>query len=434
MALFRQLLTARQSVIIDDIETIQSQISSKKDDITTLRGILDTEVAKITALQSLTTSHSCQLTSNGDTSALRLQIENEIIKTVALQSLTESHTSQITSHNGDLTALQGRLDIEEQKIIDLDELTERHIVDINDVEQITYGHTEDIEAVQTLTTSHTEDITTLQALTASHTEDITTLQALTASHTSDLDLKQATIQDGDLTIAKTDGLRTALDSTAKLALANTFTGLQTVNGDLKADHVLVKITAPTLNTHLTSKLYVDTAISNVNTTNLSKLDQANTFTATNSFTDITTTSIINNNKNIDDRDHFHYTSTSGVLATTSYVTWNRVIRGSAIFGSAGFIPKYTGLYSISVTFFFGSGSTGVVRVGLQLNGHHYNLNGTSTFIVCANDTENADSNMFSGNIVVDAIEGQYIRLVVREGTLRYLAQYSYFHGYYIGSS
>jgi hypothetical protein len=43
-------------------------------------------------------------------------------------------------------------------------------------------------------------------------------------------------------------------------LANTFTGLQTVNGDLKADHVLVKITAPTLNTHLTSKLYVDTAL------------------------------------------------------------------------------------------------------------------------------------------------------------------------------
>ena len=78
-------------------------------------------------------------------------------------------------------------------------------------------------------------------------------------------------------------------------MANTFTGLQTINGDLKADHVLVKITAPTLNTHLTSKLYVDTAISNVNvnTTNLSKLDQANTLTATNSFTDITTTSLIN---------------------------------------------------------------------------------------------------------------------------------------------
>ena len=153
-----------------------------------------------------------------------------------------------------------------------------------------------------------------------------------------------------------------------------------MNGDLKADHVLVKITAPTLNTHLTSKLYVDTAI------------------------------------------------------TTIHPGWNRVIRGSAIFVGQGFVPKYTGLYSISVSFFFGSGSTGVVRVGIQLNGQNYNLNGTSTFIVCANANEKADSNMFSGNIVVDAIEVQYIRLVVREGTLRYLAQYSYFHGYYIGSS
>jgi len=117
---------------------------------------------------------------------------------------------------------------------------------------------------------------------------------------TEINTKQDLILDGDLTIAKTDGLLTALDSTAKLASANTFIGLKTVNGDLKADHVLVKITAPTKNTHLTSKLYVDTAISNVNvdTTNLSKLDQANTFTATNSFTDITTTSLINNNKNI----------------------------------------------------------------------------------------------------------------------------------------
>jgi hypothetical protein len=80
------------------------------------------------------------------------------------------------------------------------------------------------------------------------------------NHTADLDLKQDTINDGDLTIAKTDGLLTVLDSTAKLASLNTFSGLQTVNGDFKAGHVLVKIIAPTLNTHLTSKLYVDTAL------------------------------------------------------------------------------------------------------------------------------------------------------------------------------
>ena len=131
MALFRQLLTARQSVIIDDIETLQSQISSKEDDITALQGRLDSEVAKINALQSLTTSHTSQLNTNNDTLALNLKIETEKIKTVALQSLTESHTSQITTHDGDITALQGRLDIEEQNIVDLETLTESHTTQIN---------------------------------------------------------------------------------------------------------------------------------------------------------------------------------------------------------------------------------------------------------------------------------------------------------------
>ena len=260
MALFEKLSTARQSVIIDDIENLQSQINSKEDDITALQDRLDIEVAKIKALQSLTTSHTSQLNTNGDTLALNLKIENEIIKTVALQSLTESHTSQITSHDGDITALQGRLDIEEQNIIDLDDLTANHIDDIDALQTLTASHTEDITALETLTASHTTDITALETLTASHTTDITALETLTASHTADILTKLDTINDGDLTIAKTDGLLTALDSTAKLALANTFTGLQTVNGDLKADHVLVKITAPTLNTHLTSKLYVDTAL------------------------------------------------------------------------------------------------------------------------------------------------------------------------------
>ena len=50
MALIRKLLTARQSVIIDDIETSQSQISSKEDYITALQDRLDTEVAKINAI------------------------------------------------------------------------------------------------------------------------------------------------------------------------------------------------------------------------------------------------------------------------------------------------------------------------------------------------------------------------------------------------
>jgi hypothetical protein len=255
---------------------------------------------------------------------------------------------------------------------------------------------------------------------------------------TEINTKQDFILDGDLTIAKTDGLLTALNSTAKLDSANTFTGLQTVNGDLKADHVLVKITAPTLNTHLTSKLYVDTAISNVNvdTTNLSKLDQANTFTETNTFTDITTTSLINNNKNIDDRDHFHYAGSYGTISknVNQAINFNLTKRGSTLVSGESFIPKYTGLYSISCSIFLGAGSTGELRIGININGTNYNLNGDETYLVCATTNENADGNMLNGNIIVDATAGQTIRLNVRVGTIKYLSKYSYFHGYYIGAS
>jgi sulfur transfer complex TusBCD TusB component (DsrH family) len=221
MALFKKLSTARQSVIIDDIENLQSQINSKEDDITALQDRLDIGVAKINALQSLMTSHTSQLKTKDDTLALNLKIDNETIKTVALQSLTESHTSQITSHDGDINDLQGRLEILNDTLS-------------NKQDTLTAG--DNINIVNNVISSDEE------------------------VSQADLDLKQDLIQDGDLTIAKTDGLLTALDSTAKLASLNTFTGLQTVNGDLKADHVLVKITAPILNTHLTSKLYVDTAL------------------------------------------------------------------------------------------------------------------------------------------------------------------------------
>ena len=160
MALFRQLLTARQSVIIDDIETLQSQISSKEDDITALQGRLDSEVAKINALQSLTTSHTSQLNTTNDTLALKLQIENEKNKIVALQSLTESHTSQISSNDDDITDLQGWLDIEETKIIDLEDLTA--------------NHTDDINALQTPTASHADDIATNTAVMSTKQDGITT--------------------------------------------------------------------------------------------------------------------------------------------------------------------------------------------------------------------------------------------------------------------
>ena len=49
-----------------------------------------------------------------------------------------------------------------------------------------------------------------------------------------------TVNDGDLTIAKTNGLQDALDSTAKLDSVNTFTANQTVNADFNGDMYCLK--------------------------------------------------------------------------------------------------------------------------------------------------------------------------------------------------
>jgi hypothetical protein len=84
--------------------------------------------------------------------------------------------------------------------------------------------------------------------------------------------------------------------------------------------------------------------------------------------------------------------------------------------------------------FLGVGSTGELRIGININGTNYNLNGDETYLVCATANKNADGNMLNGNIIVDAIAGQTIRLNVRVGALKCLAEYSYFHGYYIGAS
>ena len=213
-----------------------------------------------------------------------------------------------------------------------------------------------------------------------------------------------------------------------------------MNGDLKADHVLVKITAPTLNTHLTSKLYVDTAISNVNvdTTNLSKLDQANTFTATNSFTDITTTSLINNNKNIDDRDHFHYPNTGLVFnkGNGQPLAWATVIRGSAIFQGSSFVPKYTGLYSISLAVYCGNTALGdtSLQLVLQFLYSNYNLNGVKTCIVSCDASLNKETNILQGTMVVDAVANTPIRIAVTTGSCSYVGNLSYLYSYYIGAS
>jgi hypothetical protein len=65
------------------------------------------------------------------------------ITNTALQTLTASHTTQISSNDTDITALQGRLDLTEPKLTALETLTASHITQIS-------SNDTDITALQTL--------------------------------------------------------------------------------------------------------------------------------------------------------------------------------------------------------------------------------------------------------------------------------------------
>ena len=136
-----------------------------------------------------------------------------------------------------------------------------------------------------------------------------------------------------------------------------------------------------------------------------------------------------------DLDAFHYSAGNGRIdkGSGADVSWTLTKRGSNIQNGDSFRPKYTGKYSITLAIFFGSSSSGSVRVGLKLNGSEYNLNGGGgTYIVSA-DSANRDVNMFTGNMIVDAVAGQDIKAFVKAGTLRYYGSHSYLAGYYIGN-
>ena len=118
------------------------------------------------------------------------------------------------------------------------------------------------------------------------------------------------------------------------------------------------------------------------------------------------------------------------------MVWGNATRGSSIFEDTSFLPKYTGLYTISIAVFCGNTALGdtSLRLGLQLNNSNYNLHGGNTYIVSCDAILNKDVNILHGTMVVNAVENQHIKVVVRSGNCRYVGSLSYFQGYYIGSS
>ena len=97
-------------------QDLQSTLTILDGDITALEGRFDTEEPKISALETLTATHTSQISSN-DTDILELQgrLDIEEPKITALETLTSTHTSQISSNDTDILALQGRLDTEDLK-------------------------------------------------------------------------------------------------------------------------------------------------------------------------------------------------------------------------------------------------------------------------------------------------------------------------------
>ena len=176
----------------------------------------------------------------------------------------------------------------------------------------------------------------------------------------------------------------------------------------------------------------------VTTNNTSSSDGPTLEPSSTTFNEIISSSIINNNKNIEDRDHFLYTNTGLVYNRGSgqALVWGTAVRGSSIFEGTSFKPKYTGLYTISISVFCGNTALGdeSLRLGLQVNYSNYNLNNATAYIVSCDAILNKDVNILHGTMVVNAVENQHIRVAVRSGNCRYVGSLSYFHGYYIGSS
>jgi len=137
-----------------------------------------------------------------------------------------------------------------------------------------------------------------------------------------------------------------------------------------------------------------------------------------------------------DLDAFHYTAGNGRFdrGAGADVSWTTTIRGSNIQNGDSFRPKYTGKYCITLCLFFGSDSSGDVRISLKLNNTYYNLNGgNGTYIVTANNI-NEFKNSITGTMIVDAVAGQDIKAFVNEGIVRYYGAHSYLAGYYIGNT
>jgi len=278
---------------------------------------------------------------------------------------------------------------------------------------------------------------------------------VTTNIITEIGTKQDTINDGDLTIAKTDGLQTALDAkqatidedtdlscnSLNTSTINTSGRVDIGNAGGQSEGLVLTGEEPTITLKDTNGRSGMIHMNSDNMYFLSGVSNSEAWSQVDGEWPLilhTDTNRAEFGGQLDcDLDAFHYSAADTVLikGIGADLSWTLTIRGSTIQNGDSFRPKYTGKYSITLCIFFGTGSSGQVKVSLKLNGSEYNLNGGSfgTNIISANDA-NDSGNILSGNMIVDAVAGQDIKAYVYIGTLRYYGGVSFLAGYYIGNT
>ena len=127
--------TISNNLLINGSLDIQTSLTLPIGNIATLIGsnqlIIDGLQTTLTELDEQTSNHTIDIATNdNDISALQGRLNVEEPKTTALQILTSSHSTQISLNDTKINVLQGTLDTEELKIIDLQTLTASHTTNI----------------------------------------------------------------------------------------------------------------------------------------------------------------------------------------------------------------------------------------------------------------------------------------------------------------
>jgi len=239
----QNILTSGTNITIDE----NNVISSSGGSIT--QGDLDLKQDKLTAGTNITIDANNNISSTGGITQSQLDTKQNILNDVS--------TNTIQAYSAEFLNLKMPSGIFTYNGITLDSLISAKQTIFKTLENQTNNLLDVYRAnINGGASKLYFGATTLQILLDTKQQLITTVSDLTLRT---LTCNSIVIDGTNFNVMLTE-LETTLDKTARTNTDNIFLGLQTINNNLNVDYVKVKYTTPLLSTHLTSKLYVDTAL------------------------------------------------------------------------------------------------------------------------------------------------------------------------------